>query len=517
MEREREIHALSKLVLDLTIASSRTLDLDSLLERLFVLFRDYPDLHVDPRGAILLRNAHGKYFQIAQHGIEPAWKFATRWESPLFDRPVEDDRSRIAEVIYSDAQHERVTQKVLLLPLVSEQGGTGYAVLFTDRVYELSHFDHAFFDDLARALSGLVHHTLSYETLSIREIELEEARAEALRSLGVASEYRDTETGYHIMRMANYAVSIAKAMGLSEEHRSLLYVAAPMHDVGKIGIADAILLKPGKLTREEFEVMKSHTTIGMTILNGKDELIDAARNIAGYHHERWDGSGYPDNLRGEEIPLYARICAVADVFDALTSTRPYKRPWSVEEARDWIIGESGKHFDPAVVEAFILAMPELLRIRELYRDDIINPKQVLSLPALRQREHAWVKWDEILRVGIDVIDEHHRYLFDLVNDLHEVVASKAGAREVVRVLKALDTYAKIHFRAEEQMMAHYGFEGHARQMKQHHAFEAKLKEVFGDLHDNPLVAQYEVLAYLRDWLIHHIRVEDAKLAALAVV
>jgi len=243
-------------------------------------------------------------------------------------------------------------------------------------------------------------------------------------------------------------------------------------------------------------------------------LIAAARDIAGSHHERWDGTGYPDKLAGEQIPILARICSVADVFDALTSSRPYKKAWTVEEATNYVQEESGKYFDPNIVVAFMKAMPEILRVRQLYRDDIIDPRQELSLPPLAPRENAWIPWDDHLSVGIDIIDEHHRYLFDLINDLYDVVINKRGAREVARLVKALDAYAKVHFRSEEMMMNHYGFEGIASQEIQHHAFEAKIREFYEELHANPLVAQFDVLSYLRDWLIKHIQVEDAKLRAL---
>jgi hemerythrin-like metal-binding protein len=200
--------------------------------------------------------------------------------------------------------------------------------------------------------------------------------------------------------------------------------------------------------------------------------------------------------------------------DALTSSRPYKKAWTVEEANAWILSESGTYFDPAIVAAFTAAMPEILRIRELYRDDIIDPKQVLTLPPLAPRENAWAPWNENLSVGIDIIDEHHRYLLDLINDLYEVVINKRGAREVARLIKALDAYAKVHFRSEEMMMEHYKFDGIKRQEVQHHAFEAKIREFYEELHANPLVAQFDVLSYLRDWLVHHILVEDTQLRSL---
>lgn len=512
MNKEEGMLTISKLVFELTITSSTTADLDILLERLFNILENYYDLQLAPRGAILLLNPRGRYFQVAQFGMEPVWTSQMQWNAPAFSQNTIHEKTQLQDTQPSVETPD--TARILLLPLHIEGNGLGYTVLFAPQDFEMCEIHQEFMDDLARALSGLVNRALTNETLRIRKLELEESRADVIRSLGVASEYRDNETGLHIMRMTNFAQAIAKALGLPEAQRELLYIAAPMHDVGKIGIADAVLLKPGKLTPEEFEIMKTHTDIGVTILEGKDELIAAARDIAGSHHERWDGAGYPRGLKGEAIPLLARICAVADVFDALTSTRPYKKPWAVKDAYDWMLAESGKHFDPEIVTAFSTAMPDILRIRELYRDDIIDPKQVLTLPAICQRENVWIPWEDNLRIGIDIIDEHHHYLFDLINDLYEVVARKRGAREVARLIKALDAYAKIHFRAEEQMMEHYGYQGIQRQLHQHRAFEEKIAEFYEELHDNPFVAQFDVLTYLRDWLIHHIRVEDIQLTEL---
>jgi hemerythrin-like metal-binding protein len=512
MNKEEGMLAISKLVFELTITSSSTADLDILLQRLFSILDNYYDLQLEARGAILLLNPRGRYFQVAQFGMEPAWTSKMRWDTPAFTNPHISDHCLTQDTLPS--LEFPTPAHMLLLPLHIEGKGLGYTVLFTPENYAMSETHSEFMEDLARALSGLINRALTNEILRIRKLELEESRADVIRSLGVASEYRDNETGLHIMRMTNFAQAIAKSLGIPDAQRELLYIAAPMHDVGKIGIADAVLLKPGKLTPEEFTIMKTHTDIGVTILEGKDELIAAARDIAGCHHERWDGNGYPNGLVAEQIPLLARICAVADVFDALTSSRPYKKAWTVEDAYNWVISESGKHFDPAVVAAFDAAMPDILRIRELYRDDIIDPKQVLTLPPIRRRENAWIPWDEKLSIGIDVIDEHHRYLFDLINDLYEVVANKRGAREVARLIKSLDAYAKIHFRAEEQMMNHYAYTRIDRQLSQHHAFEEKIAEFYEELHDNPFVAQFDALAYLREWLIHHILVEDIQLIEL---
>jgi cyclic di-GMP phosphodiesterase len=517
MEKEEEFLAISKIVFELTVTSGFSPDLDMLLEKMFTALHEHHEFQIEPRGAILLLNPRSKYFQVAQFGLEPSWKNDFKWDTGAFSNP-----SISHTALVEDATIPRIGEdgsepgmaRLILLPLRIDKQGIGYAVLCTAPEYQPDSMHQKFLNDLAQALSGLVNRILTIETLRIRELELEEARANAIRTLGVASEYRDNETGWHIMRMTNFAQAIAKNLGLSDQQREMLYMTAPMHDVGKIGIADAILLKSSKLTPEEFEIMKTHTTIGVTILNGEDPILSAAREIAGHHHERWDGTGYPNGIKGEQIPILARICAVADVFDALTSTRPYKDPWPVEKAADWIVSQSGKHFDPAIVEAFQQAMPDLLRIRELYRDDIIDPKEKLVLPPVERGKEEWVIWNDSLSVGIDIIDEHHRYLFDLLNDLYDVVTQKRGLRNVARLIRALDSYAKVHFRAEEMMMSHYGFEGIKRQESQHQAFEKKIREFFEELHSNPLVAQFDVLLYLRTWLVNHILIEDTQLHSL---
>lgn len=202
--------------------------------------------------------------------------------------------------------------------------------------------------------------------LKVRERtrELRETRLEIIQRLGVAAEYKDKETGEHIIRMSSFCRLIAKATGMSDEEAELIYNASPMHDVGKIGIPDRILLKPGKLDADEWEIMKTHTTIGAKIIGDHpSELLQSARIIALTHHEKWDGSGYPFAKKGEEIHPYGRISALADVFDALTSKRPYKEAWSFEEAVDEIIKGKGTHFDPFYLDAFLQVLPEIKRIK----------------------------------------------------------------------------------------------------------------------------------------------------------
>ncbi|MBT3990775.1 MAG: response regulator [Rhodospirillaceae bacterium] len=206
--------------------------------------------------------------------------------------------------------------------------------------------------------------------LQERNKELEETRLEIIRRLGRAGEYRDNETGMHVIRMSKSCQRLALAAGLGEEHAERILQASPMHDVGKIGIPDGILLKPGKLDPEEWEIMKTHAEIGADIMGDFDSpLMRMAGMIAFTHHEKYDGSGYPNGIKGNGIPIEGRIAAICDVFDALTSERPYKEAWSVERAVDLINEESGKHFDPELVRLFNEILPDVLTIREQYADE----------------------------------------------------------------------------------------------------------------------------------------------------
>ncbi len=200
--------------------------------------------------------------------------------------------------------------------------------------------------------------------------EMTEDYQEVLARLGQATEYRYHETGARIKRVSQFVELIALDMGLDAEYSKLLRMATPLHDIGKIGISDKIMLKPDRLTFEEFEVMKTHVTIGAKILAGHSSaFIQLAHDIALTHHEKFDGTGYPNNLMGDKIPLCGRIVAIADVFDALTSTRVYKKARPVEYAIDLIKLERGKHFDPKVVDSFLKVLPQILAVKEKYVDD----------------------------------------------------------------------------------------------------------------------------------------------------
>ena len=209
------------------------------------------------------------------------------------------------------------------------------------------------------------------EAVAVRTRELLETQKDVIHRLGRAAEYRDNDTGSHILRMSNYSVILGRAAGLTEEECQLLQQAMPMHDIGKIGIPDNILLKPAGLNNEEWEVMKRHTVMGAQILSGSQSpLLQMAEQIALTHHERWDGTGYPNKLSGEDIPLVGRICAVCDIFDALTSARPYKDAWPVEDALNHLQELRGNHLDPGLVDLFEGMLPVILEIKKTYTEDL---------------------------------------------------------------------------------------------------------------------------------------------------
>ncbi|QKF80851.1 HD domain-containing phosphohydrolase [Halarcobacter ebronensis] len=194
---------------------------------------------------------------------------------------------------------------------------------------------------------------------------------ETLQILGKTAEYKDPETASHVARVSNYSKLLAKEYGLSEEEQEIIFYAAPFHDLGKVGIEDKILLKPAKLDEDEFEIMKTHAQIGYEILkDSQSEYLKAGAIIALNHHEKYNGKGYPKGLKGEDIHIYGRIVAIADVFDALTSIRPYKRAWSFNEAVEFLKEEKGRHFDPKMVDIFINNLDKIENIYNSFKEDV---------------------------------------------------------------------------------------------------------------------------------------------------
>ncbi len=222
-----------------------------------------------------------------------------------------------------------------------------------------------------RRAQAYMHHQnqLLESEVHKRTQELLDSRLEVVHRLGRAAEYRDNETGLHIIRMSKIASLVANASGMNSAQCELLLNAAPMHDIGKIGIPDHILQKPGKLSPDEWQIMQTHSQIGADILKGDEStLLTTAREICLSHHEKWDGTGYPNRLEGEAIPIMARITALADVFDALTSVRPYKKAWELPDALNFISRESGKHFDPRLTGHFMSVVPEIIDIMGEYAE-----------------------------------------------------------------------------------------------------------------------------------------------------
>ncbi len=232
------------------------------------------------------------------------------------------------------------------------------AAIFQARVNNLLRLRKAML--LVENRAELLTYEVEKATVQVREREFE-----TLSTLGKISEYRDPETNQHLLRVASYSKLIGQKYGLNETVQDILYHAAPFHDIGKVGIPDRILLKVGKLDEEEWIIMKKHSLIGYDLLkSSKSHYLQAGSIIAFSHHERYDGGGYPKGLSGNIIPLFGRIVAIADVFDALCSQRPYKKKWSLEEAFQYIEEQREKHFDPQCVDCFLSSRDEIYRIYE---------------------------------------------------------------------------------------------------------------------------------------------------------
>lgn len=261
------------------------------------------------------------------------------------------------------ADHEREVRYRAL-----ESGANDFLTKPLDRVEFASRVKNML--SLRRGQVALANHAKTLaEEVRCATAEIFERERETLNKLARAAEFRDPETGAHILRMAHFSSLIARRMGLDEEMQHALLIAAPMHDVGKLGTPDHILLKPGKLDADEFTIMKMHASIGYEILkDSASPYMQLAATIALSHHEKFDGSGYPQALTGEDIPLVGRIVAVADVFDALTSSRPYKTAWAVNRARNFLAEGRGAHFDPCCVDAMLACWDEVLDIRMRFHD-----------------------------------------------------------------------------------------------------------------------------------------------------
>ena len=245
-----------------------------------------------------------------------------------------------------------------------------FVTALTDTSDEVVGFDAGAVDYITKPVSPPIVRARVRTHLSLVRIdELRQTRLQIVQRLGLAAEYKDNETGLHVIRMSHYSRLLALAAGMREADADDLLHAAPMHDVGKIGIPDNILRKPGPLDADEWKVMQSHATIGGDIIGRHTHgMLAMAHDVAMTHHEKWNGGGYPNGLAGEDIPLVGRIVAIADVFDALTSERPYKKAWTVERAVEYLQQQRGEHFDAALVDLFLQQLPAICDIKERWAE-----------------------------------------------------------------------------------------------------------------------------------------------------
>lgn len=264
---------------------------------------------------------------------------------------------------FETCQQLKLTASTQHIPVI-------FVTALKDEVDETKGFACGAVDYIAKPITPAIVKARVRTHLSlVRAEELKKTHLQLIQRLGRAAEYKDNETGMHVMRMSHISKILALALGFNEDFADKLLQAAPMHDIGKIGIPDQILLKPGRLDDEEMRIMQQHPLIGAEILaNTNSELIKLAHSVALHHHEKWDGTGYPAGIKGEDIPIEGRIVAVADVFDALTNKRPYKEAWSVEKTMDFFQEQNGKHFDPQIVDALVRELDHILQTVSQWQD-----------------------------------------------------------------------------------------------------------------------------------------------------
>ena len=320
----------------------------------------------DQRPRLLLVDDEPTNLQVLRHVLQADYRLLFATDGA---RALQVAREQRPDLVLLDIMMPHMDGYAVCRALKADAATASTPVIFitalNDSQDETAGFDVGGVDYLTKPVSPPVVRARVRTHLSlVRMDELRETRLQIVQRLGRAAEYKDNETGMHVIRMSHFSKLLALAAGHSPAWAEDLLNAAPMHDVGKIGIPDAVLRKPGPQDAAEWDTMRRHPEIGAEIIGEHPSgVLQLAREIALAHHEKWDGSGYPRGLAGEAIPLSARIVAIADVFDALTTRRPYKEPWPVQDALDHIAAQAGKHFDPALVALFAPLLPQLLEIR----------------------------------------------------------------------------------------------------------------------------------------------------------
>lgn len=290
---------------------------------------------------------------------------------------IKDDQPIIINDAYSDNRFNQdvdkktgyTTRNIIALPIHNNQGEVMGAYQAINKMTKEGLFTN---DDLENIKLAATYSGKALESAMLYQ-EIEDTQKEIVFTLAEVGESRSKETGNHVKRVAEYSRILALGLGLSESDAEILTMASPMHDIGKIGIPDSVLLKPGKLDEGEFEVMKSHAKIGYSMLkNSTRKILKTAAIVAHEHHEKYNGRGYPRGLKGEEIHIFGRITAIADVFDALGSDRVYKKAWDLERILNLFKEERGEHFDPKVVDVFFEKLDEILKVREKFADQYVG-------------------------------------------------------------------------------------------------------------------------------------------------
>ncbi len=325
----------------------------------------------DHRPRLLLVDDEPTNLQVLRHMLQDDYRllFATDGE-----RALQLARQQQPDLLLLDVMMPQLDGHAVCRALKEDPATAGIPVIFvtalTESRDEARGFEVGAVDYITKPVSAPVVRARVRTHLSlVRTEELRATRLQIVQRLGRAAEYKDNETGMHVIRMSHFAQVLALALGYPPAWAEDVLNAAPMHDVGKIGIPDAVLRKPGPLDADEWTVMRRHSQIGAEIIGEHaGGVLRLAHSIALTHHEKWDGSGYPQGLAGTAIPVVSRIVALADVFDALTARRPYKEPWSIDDTVAYLRAHAGRHFDPGMVEVFIAQMPQLIAIKERWPD-----------------------------------------------------------------------------------------------------------------------------------------------------